>query len=210
MSFQIAKTDHPNKAENTVLFRIMEAKYSKANLLLCLKHKLNGLIKVSGYFFLVTTSSCVGGMISLELGAAIFAIPLNPVSLPGLHITLDVYLKLFRGFEKLAKIADAMAAENNNDNDVDFEEYVSSLRKIAEIVINLEELKKRRKFLVEELNLFAVTQDDHFDEECHTNLLNNIDKEIYQWNNIIIEAREKTKDFDAGPSFTSVDVTLKN
>ena len=36
-SFQIANTDHPNNAENTVLFSIMEAKDSKANLLLCLQ-----------------------------------------------------------------------------------------------------------------------------------------------------------------------------
>ena len=37
MSFQIANTDHPNKVENTVLFSVMEAKDSKANLLLCLQ-----------------------------------------------------------------------------------------------------------------------------------------------------------------------------
>ena len=37
MSFQDANTDHPNKAENTVLFGIMEAKDYKANLLLCLQ-----------------------------------------------------------------------------------------------------------------------------------------------------------------------------
>ena len=144
-----------------------------------------------------------------------FDIPLNQVSLPGLHITLGVYLKLFRAFEQLAKnidikIAEAMAAENNNDNDVDFAEYVSSLRKIAETEMNLEELEERRELVVEELNLFAGTQDDHFDEEYHTNLLNEIDEEICQWNNVIIEAREKTKDFDAGPCFISVDATLKN
>ena len=85
---------------------------------------------------------------------------------------------------------------------------VSSLREIAEIEMNLEELEERRELLVEELNLFAVTQDERFDEEYHTHLLNNIDKEIYQWNNITIEAREKTKDFDATPCFISVDVTL--
>ena len=37
ISFQVANTDHPNKAENTVLFSIMEAKDYKANLLLCLQ-----------------------------------------------------------------------------------------------------------------------------------------------------------------------------
>ena len=56
-----------------------------------------------------------------------FNIPLNQVSLPGLHITLGGYLKLFLAFEQLAKnidikIAEAMAAENNNDNDIDFAE----------------------------------------------------------------------------------------
>ena len=77
-----------------------------------------------------------------------FDIPLNQVSLPGLH------LKLFWPLEQLAKnrdikIVDAMATENNNDNDVDFAEHVSSLRKIAEIEINLEELDERRELLVE-------------------------------------------------------------
>ena len=41
-------------------------------------------------------------------------------------------------------------------------------------------------------------------------LCNEIDEEICQWNNVIIESREKTKDFDAGPCFISVDATLKN
>ena len=103
-----------------------------------------------------------------------------------------------------------MAAENNNGNDVNFKEYVRSLRKIAEIEFNLEELVEKRELVVEELNLFAVMQDDYFDEEYHTNLLTNIGKEIYQWNNIVNEAREKTKNVDAGPCFISVDVTLKN
>ena len=66
-----------------------------------------------------------------------FDIPLNQVSLPGLHITMGVYLKLFRSFEQLAKnidikIADAIAAENQKDNDVDIVEYVSNLRENAE------------------------------------------------------------------------------
>ena len=63
-----------------------------------------------------------------------------------------------------------MAAENNEDNDVDFVEYVSNLRKIAESENKLEELEERCE--VEELNLFALTQDDHFDEEYHIHLLN--------------------------------------
>ena len=47
------------------------------------------------------------------------------------------------------------------------------MRKIAE-------LEERRELLVEELNLFALTQDDQFDEEYHIHLLNDIDYEICQ------------------------------
>ena len=47
MSFQVANTDHPNKAENTVLFSIMEAKDYKANLLLCLQRFKSHISKFS-------------------------------------------------------------------------------------------------------------------------------------------------------------------
>ena len=66
---------------------------------------------------------------------------------------------------------------------------MSNLRKIAESENKLEELEERRELLVEELNLFALTQDDHFDEEYHIHLLNDIGNEICQWNDVIVEAR---------------------
>ena len=58
-----------------------------------------------------------------------FDIPLDHVSLSGLHITLGIFLKLFRAFEQLAKnidikIAEDMANGNHNDNDFELSEYV--------------------------------------------------------------------------------------
>ena len=47
-----------------------------------------------------------------------FDIPLDHVYLPGLHITLGIFLKLFRAFENIdIKIAKDMANGNHNDND---------------------------------------------------------------------------------------------
>ena len=60
------------------------------------------------------------------------------------------------------KIAVAVAVESNNNNRV---EYGSNVRRIAETETNLEELDERCEMVVAELNLFAVTQEDHFDEE---------------------------------------------
>ena len=89
-------------------------------------------------------------------------------------------------------MAEAMTAENNSDNDIDFGEYVKNLRKIVVTEARLEDLEERRELVVEELNWFAITQDNQFDEEYHSDLLGEIDEEIDLCNNLIIQAREKT------------------
>ena len=70
------------------------------------------------------------------------------------------------------------------------------------------ELEGRRQLIVEELNWFAVTQDNFFDEEYHNNLLDEIDDAILHCNNNIAQSREKTKVFDAGPCYVLIDGTL--
>ena len=62
---------------------------------------------------------------------------MNHVSLPGLHISSGISLKLFRAFELLAKnidikIAEDMAIVNHNDNDFELSEYVRNLKCVAE------------------------------------------------------------------------------
>ena len=81
MSFQVANTDHPNKAENTVLFSIMEAKDYKANLLLCLqrfKAHISKLSQVNWYeknicVFLFGDYEFLCSMVFLELVVVIHA-----------------------------------------------------------------------------------------------------------------------------------------
>ena len=133
--------------------------------------------------------------------------------MPGLHITLGIFLKLFRAFEQLAKnidikIAEDMAIGNHNDNDFGLSEYVRNLKSVAENEEKVLELEGMHQLIVEELNWFAVTQDNFFDEEYHNNLLDEIGDEILHCNNNIAQSREKTKVFDAGPCYVSIDGTL--
>ena len=79
---------------------------------------------------------------------------------------------------------------------------------IHQSVIDLDE---RRSLLIDELNYFAITQDDHFDQESHETLLQEVDVELEQLNNTLQQLKETNNlENDAGHCQLSIDVTLKS
>ena len=99
-----------------------------------------------------------------------FNIELDQVCVPGLHITLGVYLKLFNYFELFCKdvdmqIAYALAEKDVASGDDNFNLFINAIKAILELENKVLETEERHKLIVEELNWFAVSQSDHFDED---------------------------------------------
>ena len=77
-----------------------------------------------------------------------FDIPLEQVCLSGLHITLDVYLKLFKLFELFAKetdskIAGVLALENNEISNEEFQAFVNSVKRRNRLEEEVAELSNK-------------------------------------------------------------------
>ena len=53
----------------------------------------------------------------------------------------------------------------------------NAVKSILELESKVLETEERHKLIVEELNWFAVSQSDHFDEEFYTDLLQNVKNE---------------------------------
>ena len=64
---------------------------------------------------------------------------------------------------------------------------------------------------MEELNWFAGSQSDHFDEECYNDLLQNVKNEESVYKEVLKKLKEENKlGDDVGPCQRSIDKTLKD
>ena len=93
-----------------------------------------------------------------------FDIPINDICIPGLHITLGVYLKLFRIFEYAVKqidlqITGEVAILQHKITNEEFSLYIEKLKCVHVFEVEIAELEERREF--------ALSQDDHFDEQAY-------------------------------------------
>ena len=101
-----------------------------------------------------------------------FKIPLDHVCIPGLHVTLRVYLKLFHEFDTFCKdmglqIAHVLALDNEEHENIPFNKFVETLKGIRHMERSIFELEERRNVIIEELNWFATSQADYFDKEFY-------------------------------------------
>ena len=122
-------------------------------------------------------------MCLMSLMRYFFDIPLEQVCLPGLHITIGVYLKLFKLFELFAKetdskIAGVLALENNEISNEEFQAFVNSVKRRNRLNEEVAELKQQRDHILEEINWFAITNDNYFDPNRHDELLQEVDNVI--------------------------------
>ena len=108
-----------------------------------------------------------------------FNIPLDHVCLPGLHVTLGVYLKLLHEFESFCKdmdlqIAYVLALDNEEHENIHFNKFVETPKEIRYMERSIPELEERRNVIIEELNWFAILQADYFDEEFYVGTLKEV------------------------------------
>lgn len=145
-----------------------------------------------------------------------FNIDLEHVCVPGLHITLGVYLKLFNYFELYCKdvdmqIAYALAEKDVASGDDNFNDFINTIKAILKLESKIGELEERHNIIVEELNWFALSQSDHFDEEYYIELLHDVEKEECEYKEELKKLKDDNKlGDDVGPCQRSVDKTLKD
>ena len=145
-----------------------------------------------------------------------FNIELDQVCVPGLHITLGVYLKLFNYLELFCKdvdmqIAYALAEKDVASGDDNFNLFINAIKAILELENKILETEERHKLIVEELNWFAVSQSDHFDEEFYNDLLQNVKNEESAYKEELKKLKEENiLGDDVGPCQRSIGKTLKD
>ena len=75
------------------------------------------------------------------------------------------------------QIAYALAEKDVASGDDNFNLFINAVKAILELENKVLETEERHKLIVEELNWFAVSQSDHFDEELYNDLLQNVKNE---------------------------------
>ena len=144
-----------------------------------------------------------------------FNIPLEQVCIPGLHITLGVYVKLLEHFEYFCKdldcqIAHLLAQSDEEAIGNEFNAFVDILKEIREVEKNISDLNERHEIIIAELNWFAISQSDCFDEEFHTKLLKQVDEKLLISQTQLERLKNDNKlGDDVGPCQSSIDKTLK-
>ena len=124
-------------------------------------------------------------------------------------------MKFLKHFELFAKdmdlkMAHILAAQFHEENS-EYSDFIQTIRRMMVIHQSVIDLDKRRSLSLDELNYFAITQDDHFDQEFHETLLQEVDVELEQLNNTLQQLKETNNlENEDGPCQLSIDVTLKS
>ena len=72
------------------------------------------------------------------------------------------------------------------------------------------ELEERRELIINELNWFAITQGDYFDETAYEDMLLEVQEDIREKGDCIIGLKKECDLLDnAGPCQSSIDLTSK-
>ena len=133
-----------------------------------------------------------------------------------MHITLGVYLKLFRMFEYAVKqidlqIAGELAILQHKITNEEFSLYIEKLKCVHVLEVEIAELDERRELIINELNWFALSQDDHFDEQAYENMLRDVQDNIERKEESIVGLKKECNLLDnVGPCQSSIDLTLKD
>ena len=132
------------------------------------------------------------------------------VCIPGLHITLGVYLKLFKLFEFTChkfdiEIADIFARKNYIV-DSDFGDYVEIMTKVRTLELEVADLYQQIDDVNDQANWVAIQNGvvDQYDQ-----IVANLQQEIEEKNKNITQLSNCKLDTGVGPCAASLDDTLK-
>ena len=109
------------------------------------------------------------------------------------------------------QIAFALAEKDVSSGDDNFNLFINAVQAIMELENKVIETEERHRLIVEELNWFAVSQSDYFDEEFYTDLLQNVKNEETTYKEELKKLKKENKlGDDVGPCQHSIDTTLKD
>ena len=126
-----------------------------------------------------------------------FEIPLDQVCLPGLHITLGIYFKIFNDI--IERYCAELDNKINNDN---------CYHEIKKIKNDVTELLARRELVQNEIDWHLVKHND-VDVSDYKSLLEDVEKEISEKEKLLMDMDYRSSTDDNGPCVDSLDGTLK-
>ena len=128
-----------------------------------------------------------------------FEIPLTQVCLPGLHITLGIFLKIYSG------VIECYCAEIDHKINED-----NSYHKLKKLQNELAELEERRELLQGEINWYVVLHTDNAAIVTdYQNHLDDVEKTITE-KDILMQEKQRGASYDdmSGPCVKSLDKIL--
>ena len=143
-----------------------------------------------------------------------FEIPLTQVCFPGLHMTLGIFMKIFRDIiENYCADVDSQILEIQIKDDEknlyhNFGSYIGLIKQRRNVVNELHDIQMQRDLMQAEVDWISISQ-DNFDVDEHQKIIASF-LIIYQKNKVISSIDDKVKCEDtSGPCVKSLDVTLK-
>ena len=128
-----------------------------------------------------------------------FNIPIDQVCIPGVHLTLGIYLKMFNMFEAFCL-----------DVDMKIGVDVEQIKAIKVLQNELDDLHGRRDSLQEELNWFLVSDGRNVDEDAYIMKMKHIDDNVEQKEKQISTLTKEMTEATVGPCVSSLDGILKS
>ena len=142
-------------------------------------------------------------------------IPLTQVCLPDLHMTLGIFMKIFRDIienycaDVDSKILEIQIKDDENNLCHNFGSYIGLIKQRRNVVNELHDIQMQRDLMQDEVVWFSISQ-DNFEVDEHQKIIASLDKEINQKYKVISSIDDKMKCEDTnGPCVKSLDVTLK-
>ena len=127
-----------------------------------------------------------------------FNIPIDQVCIPGLHLTLGIFLKMFNMFEAFCF-----------DVDMKIGVDVEQRKEIKSLQDELDDLCERRDFLQGELNWFLVSDDRNVDKDAYIMKLKDVGSNIEEKEKQISTLSNEMTETTVGPCVSSLDGILK-
>ena len=144
-----------------------------------------------------------------------FAVPLLQVCIPGLHLTLGIYMKMFTLLENYTRELDTMivvflAGKDKVVDDDEFRHYVQSIKNIFALESGILELEESCEILQNEIDWSAMVENNMHEKEENKGLIDEKQKEISEKKDILSGMSQQNVKSVGGPCQSSLDITLKS
>ena len=138
------------------------------------------------------------------------------VSIPGLHVTLGVYLKMFNTFESFCNELDidleVILAQNDTSLDTSYGDFIEILKHKQQLKKDIQELVDQHESHQQEINVRIIENPDDEQQviDQYEAIMNNLEQEMQKKNEeqeSLEELNDQMPD-NIGICATSLDITL--